>query len=257
MDRNRETKHSCLDKKRHDYILSGLVYCRTCEELLEGESSKSNTVFYYRHPKGTGSARCRKRWRAEVLEGAVIKHLTKLAKDDRLLKRVLKRAEEAMKAERPQAEKDLSDTKSRLAKAEARRTNLVTFLSQDKTQVPDSLWADVRAIDQETQTLRAEVERLTSELATWQNQAPDVERFRAGLAGLAKNFKKIPTDQQYRLLRSVIDSLHVDQDGHAWIFLLEKAEAWDRAMQEGAKRKRAHGKVRGPVEWLRRLDLNQ
>ena len=257
MDRNRETKHSCLDKKRHDYILSGLVYCRTCEELLEGESSKSNTVFYYRHPKGTGSERCRKRWRAEVLEGAVIKHLTKLAKDDRLLKRVLKRAEEAMKAERPQAEKDLSDTKSRLAKAEARRTNLVTFLSQDKTQVPDSLWADVRAIDQETQTLRAEVERLTSELATWQNHAPDVERFRAGLAGLAKNFKKIPTDQQYRLLRSVIDSLHVDQDGDAWIFLLEKAESWQRAMEEGAKRKRAHEKVRGPSKWLRQLGSNQ
>ena len=72
----------------------------------------------------------------------------KLAKDDRLLKRVLKRAEEAIKAERPQAEKDLSDTKSRLTKAEVKRTNLVNLLSQDNAHVPESLWADVRAIDQ-------------------------------------------------------------------------------------------------------------
>jgi cytochrome c556 len=152
-----------------------------------------------------------------------------------------------MKAERPQAEKDLSDTKSRLAKAEAKRTNLVNLLSQNNAQVPESLWADVRGIDQETQTLRAEVERLTAEIATWQNQAPDVERFRAGLAGLADNFKKIPADQQYKLLRSVIDSLHVDQDG----------DAWQRAMDEGAKRKRAREKVRGPSKWLRLLGSNQ
>ncbi|HIA03067.1 MAG TPA: hypothetical protein EYN06_07815 [Myxococcales bacterium] len=95
------------------------------------------------------------------------------------------------------------------------------------------------------------MERLIGELATWKNQAPDVERFCAGLEGLADNFKKTPADQQYKLLRSVIDSLHVDQDGDAWIFLLEKAERWDRTMREGAKRKRAHGKVRGPVDWLR------
>ncbi len=126
----------------------------------------------------------------------------------------------------------------------------MNLLSQDNAQVPESLWADVCAIDQETQTLRAEVERLTSQLATWQNPAPDMERFRAELAGLANNFKKIRADQQYKLLRSVIDFLQVDQDGDAWIFLLERAESWQRSMEEGAKRKRAHEKVRRPSRWL-------
>lgn len=77
-----------------------------------------------------------------------------------------------------------------------------------------------------------------------------MERFRSGLAGLADNFKKIPADQQYKLRRSVIDSLHVGQDGDAWIFLLKQAESWQRAMEEGAKRKRAHEKIRGPSQWL-------
>lgn len=58
-------------------------------------------------------------------------------------------------------------------------------------------------------------------------------------SGLARNFKEIPADQQYKLLRSVIDSLHVDQDSDAWIFLLEKAEAWQKAMETHLIKERA------------------
>ena len=76
-------------------------------------------------------------------------------------------------------------------------------------------------------------------------------------AGLADNFKKIPADQQYKLLRSVIDALHVDLDGDAWIFLLEKAEAWQRGDGRRGKKKEAHEKVRGPSKWLRLLGSNQ
>ena len=42
----------------------------------------------------------------------------------------------------------------------------------------------------------------------------------------------------------------MDQDGDAWIFLLEKAEAWQKTMREGAKVKRAHEKYSGTTEWL-------
>jgi site-specific DNA recombinase len=257
MARNRTTKHSCLAKKRHDYILSGLVYCETCEALLEGESSKSNTIYYYRHPVGTGSSHCkRKRWRAEILEEAVIKHLGKLAKDDKLFERVLKRAKKIIKAEQPVLRNDLKETKRRLIEVDSDRATLLKLATRNGNDVPPSLFSDIRGKDAEAQHLRAEMERLKDELGTWERQAVDADRFRQELQKLAANFKKIPSDQQYKLLRSVIDSLHVDQDGDAWIFLLEKAEAWDMAMREGAKRKRAHGKVRGPFDWLRRRGSN-
>ena len=64
-------------------------------------------------------------------------------------------------------------------------------------------------------------------------------------------------DQLEEQAESIFTLRHVDQDGDAWIFLLEKAEAWQRAMQEGAKRKRSHEKYRGTAEWLRLLDSNQ
>jgi hypothetical protein len=106
-------------------------------------------------------------------------------------------------------------------------------------EAPQTLWTDVRAIDQEIQMLGAEIERLSIELCSWTNQTPEVQRFRTGLAGLFDNFKKIPTNQQSKLLRSVIDSLHADQDGGVCISLLEKAEAWQNAMRKSPKSKKA------------------
>ena len=229
------------------HLPSGLVRCHDCDQLLEVESAKSNSVFYYRHPAGLKTPHCqRARWRAEVVEEAVIGRLHKLANDDGLFERVQRKADEALKQEEPELLKELKHAKARLDRLESERTNLVRVLTQSESEVPASFWAEAGKKDKEVQQARGQLRAKESELAAVQGRSEDSNVLRGSLQNIDQLFHELPADEKRRFLHAVVDSLAVRGDNSITLFLVHEAESWNKAL--GVKRPWA--KYPGTTSWL-------
>ena len=85
MAENELSRNNILKKVKHNYLLSGLVFCGECNSLLEIESSKRNTYHYYRHPQGSNHEHCqRKRWSAKIIEPMVVERIHQLVTQSEL-----------------------------------------------------------------------------------------------------------------------------------------------------------------------------
>ena len=253
LKQNAESHRCSIKRKKHEYLLSGLVRCHDCDQLLEVESAKSNTFFYYRHPKDLQTPHCRRsRWRAEVVEEAVIGRLHKLANDDGLFEQVQQRADEALKQEEPELRKELKHAKARLDRLETERTNLTRALTKSESQAPDSFWADARKKDEEAQKARDQLRAKESELAAVQGRTTDSQILREALQNVDALFHELPADEKRRFLHAVVDSLAVKGDNSITLFLVHEAESWNKAL--GVKRPWA--KYPRTTSWLRQQDLN-
>ncbi len=251
--RNAQSPRCSIRKKEHDYILAGLIHCHDCDRLLEVESAKSNSVFYYRHPVGLDTSHCtRKRWRAEVVEQAVIDRLQRLGDDEALFDLVQKTADEALRREEPELLKALKGAQARLDRLESERSNLVRILSQSEGDVPASFWSEARKKDDEVQRARQQVQEKESELAVVRGRKADSEPLRESLRNIDQLFHELPMDEKRRFLHAVIDYVAVKGDNSISMFLVHEAQRWNKALGIN----RASSKFPETVSWLRRRDLN-
>lgn len=153
--------------KHKPFILTGFLACGECGELLNTDSAKKNTYFYYCHQNKECDCSVR-RWPAASLELPFLKALVELYRDLGITARACHLLKENERVERGETPQNIRMLENRVKKLKHEKAQLLLVIKENpeliKLAYHDQITRNQRELDQrehELSELRAELKRST------------------------------------------------------------------------------------------------
>ena len=250
-----EARNQSIQKpKRHDFVLTGVVYCADCRTQLEGASAKRHTYFYYQHPRRHGCSGCAKKaWPAHEIEDAVLDRLGMLADDDEMLDMIIASANRKLEEGAPIKEGEVATARGRVARLEAEVQSLVGKLTaMPGDQVPAMFWKAAQESEAALNAARSDLTRLEIEVADIKSRRLHAATYRNALGQFHEVYESLSPFDKTRLLGYLIERIEVGKDGAAMWLLGENPDLGEGGPNENRP---DSGYCQGG-EWLRLQDSN-
>ena len=243
-------------RKKHDFVLTGLVFCQDCGTSLEGASSKGHTYFYYRHPRKFDCSGCaQKGWVAAEIEEAVMERMGWLAEDQASLKRLIDTANAKLVEAAPIKEAELLAAEGLVGRLEGDVQEMLAKLKAAGDKVPDTFWDAARSNQEALDTAKAAVIRLRVELDDLKAKRLQAATYREALRQFTRVYEAMRPFEKASLLRYLIERIEVNGEG-VKVWLLGENPTADFDGTGGTKKNRPDSGYCQGGEWLRKRDLN-
>jgi site-specific DNA recombinase len=165
-------------KPKHDYLLSGYIFCAECGYAMFGQANRDKEL-YYRHAHKERARGCSlthpRPWvRADVIESAVLYDLFKTLGNPAAIERATKAAAPNYERAKRKADQAMRE----LAKIERARNRVLDFIDHDT--ITDAQ-AELKLLDftKREQPLRSELENLVAVLSLIPDGQPELHVLRS------------------------------------------------------------------------------
>jgi len=251
---NKRHRNATQPAMHHDYVLTGVVRCRSCGTTLEGGGAKGQKYHYYRHPKRTKQADCPQgSYQAEAVEEAVLNRLQGYVDNDTLLDSIVAEANEDIITGADLLRDQVGEAERRVRTAAKERDHIFeNLMSAPKDSVPSSFWAKAKAKETEVKVAEQEVLRLKSAVAEAEATEIGVEAHREALRQFNDAYEHLNPHEKRKLLGHFLDAVELDGDKFYLSLFGEEPEV--RGLPK--KEKGCGNKYRTPSSWLRGQDSN-
>jgi len=197
-------------QKTYPYILSGLVKCESCGEYYVGTSAKgrSQKYFYYSHKKHCKSGH--NRIDAQDLDRFVLKRLKKIASDDELLAKLIRKTNSLNDSRNNQTERLLNSRKAELSKLEREADNFlenIMRLPKDFKNT-DLIQNKILDLDSRKKKLKEEIENLVIRKAEAEPSL-NLAEVKKMLGAVFKQLKKLSIPLRREILRKLIHEISI------------------------------------------------
>ena len=215
---NRARAGNVIGPKHYDYVLTGIIRCGDCGQVLEGASVKKKVAsgdvtyyHYYRHD-GKKPAGCTMQHgiHAEKVEEAILGRLRRLADDERLLADLVERANQRIEDEVPEKAKELALAREQVHRLHAEHTALVErLMAAPAGMVPASFWEKAKALEEHRKATESVVSRLEVSITETRSQRLDAETYRAALRRFHEIYAELDALQKADLLAYLLDDVTI------------------------------------------------
>ena len=242
----------------HEFVLSGLVNCSNCGEVLEGASAKSGKFLYYRHRTGTLRSCPCAAWPALVIEEAVLRRIDRYVSQPATFDALVAEANSAIADARPGMIAERDDARRRVSRLETDMANL----GQRLVELPSGVSADwiyglVQKKQVELDAGSTEVVRLDRELADLERQRLSSRGYADAFQGIRSAWKALNPHEQREVLMALFDRIELGQGELTMTFVSEPPEVVPVNASEAEKAKPGTSRYRAMRPSLRLLDSNQ
>jgi site-specific DNA recombinase len=197
-----------------DFLLSGLVRCGHCGKAYIGMSARGNGGRYEdyactRRPK-YGPKACRgERLPRAKLEHAVLRQLTSIYRDGRLIEQALAKAQAEAESARPEVEQRLASIRAEIFRAEQALDRYHEAFEQGKLS-PERCEQRLEHVQVRVDGLREQEAELALETAQTATQAPTAADLQAVAHQLEEVLTEAEPQKSKALLRLLIQELRVN-----------------------------------------------
>lgn len=226
--KNNHRKKKPTNPSRYPYILSGLVFCKKCGDVMCGKSAhgRNGKVGYYEHSwsmrknstltKKVFECEMFKRVPAKKLEPFIEKEVLKLITNEKFAKELIEEAQKvhnenySLKSEKLSLKKEIS---SYSAQTEALAERIATL----PIDVPiDPLYKMLKKLEQETNRAKKEYQELEKKDGIGVDTPAEIvsyKKFLSTLNGLWKELDKGSIELRTRLIKRLIHRIEIDNNG--------------------------------------------
>jgi len=217
---NGSTNHNSVKRRKHDFVLTGVVHCSGCGLPLQGATAKAGRFAYYQHRKGTHGPHCpKRRWTATEVEDAILNRLSKLADDERLLDDIIANANQRLNRDSPLLAEELRLARMHHTRLQDEASVLVQQLTSNSDKLPAFFY---EAAQQKQEAMDAsqrkihQLERQIEELHTCRLEAAS---YRAALKDFKTLFKTMNPHDQRNLVHYLIERIELDEEGEVRMWM--------------------------------------
>lgn len=215
---NRARAGNAVGPKQFDYVLTGIIRCGDCGQVLEGASVRKKVAsgdfsyyHYYRHD-GAKPKSCTMQHgvHAERVEEAVLGRLRRLADDDRLLADLVERANQRIEDDVPERAKELANAREQVNRLHAEHQAMVErLMAAPAGMVPASFWEKAKGLEEQKHATAAVVSRLEVAILDTRSQRLDAETYRAALRRFHEIYAELDALQKADLLAYLLDDVTI------------------------------------------------
>ena len=211
LDEGLSTRHNAVVRRKHNYLISGLLYCGKCLKSMKADSTtKSADVRYYRYKCKTPN--CLGSIPAEEIEKAVIDSVSELAFKPAVLAKIIEETNNQITADMPRMKRELQTHRKTLK----RLTDNISTLVQRLGSLDESAALEVKdALEHKSQRKREVEEHITlleSRILGCGNDKVMTEAVVMALDNFAATIGHLNERDSNALLQSVVNKVYWDGD---------------------------------------------
>ena len=197
---NRVVRKIPRERKKHKYLLDGLLRCGWCGGHMTPTYSGGRsgvTYFYYQCTSSNrGADECNiKRVNAGAIEDVIAERLISMGSDEKLLKEIIAEANSMMNKDSIGIEERLKYQKQTLSPIKQEITNIVKFIAKGKGT--DALSKELEKLEVQKSEIEGEIEKIEMEKRELKNSMINAEVVSEGLRFFEEAWK-IATEKEKR-----------------------------------------------------------
>lgn len=209
LDEGNATRHNVVARRKHNYLLSGLMYCGKCLKPMKTDSTtKPGEVRYFRYvcktPECTGSVP------ASEIEETVIKSVSELAfKPDRL-SRIIEETNNQITADLPRMRKELQVHQKTLKRTNDKIKTLMENLGSLDENAQNEVKAELERQSQRKRENTDNILHLEARISGCGNDKVVTEAVVIALDNFARTIGRLDGREQKALMKSVVNRVYWD-----------------------------------------------
>ena len=218
-ENNRLFKNKVEGSKMYPYLLTGLVYCAECNELLSGQAATgmNQKFYYYGHntKKRTTDPEHKKscfikRVRSTPLEEAVLARIKQLTKDKTLLLKLVEESNRRSSKTLPKIESLIASCEQQRRKVAYKLESLADRLSELPKEVSgQAIYDKIKILEEEHGQIEAEMKRLREERDGYKTKIIDVRPLFDFIKTINQKLPKLSKHMQRDILKRLISKITI------------------------------------------------
>lgn len=210
MDKGKTSGHSVVTPQRHTYILSDVVYCGSCLEKMNAESTKkASDKRYFRYTCRNKDCKVSS-IPAKKLEDTVVKCLSELAFKPDVLARIIEETNARLTEEVPRLEKEIKTLKNTLKRVLSRIDSLVYTHSGVDKEAQRVIAEKLEEKSRQKASLKENISVLEARAMEYGSYRVATEAVIASLDRFSGSIKTLNPSEQKKLIGSLVAKIYWD-----------------------------------------------
>ena len=210
LEANRASGHNTVQRANHSYLLSGFLYCNKCLGKIETQSTKKKSGKQYYWYKCKNKNCEVSSTPADKMEHAVIKSISKLAFDKKLLARIIKDTNRQIESGLPRMKKELKVLKRNLTRIENKIQNHSVTYSDMDNKGKKEIKILIEELSENKTEIEKRINRLEKRIDLRYKEQVHIDSVVWALDEFTKSVKLLNKNKQKKLLGTVVNRVYWD-----------------------------------------------